>query len=97
MDAEEMRKMLVANGFENAVLLDNPDLTRAIIGITEDERLVYSYSIMIDLLFESGNFTLDEAIEFVNVETMQAIDCIKTNKPIVIREFYGDMGYWDRK
>jgi hypothetical protein len=96
MKAEELRKMLVANGYENTFVLDNPDLSNAVIGITEDARLVYSYSRMIDCLFESGNFTVEEAVEFVSVETFGTIDCIEQNKPIVVYEFYGDAGLADQ-
>lgn len=92
MKAEELRKLLVGNGYENTFVLDKPDLSNAAIGITDGGRLVYSYSRMIDCLFESGNFTVEEAVEFVNVETFGTIDCIEQNKPIVIYEFYGDAG-----
>ena len=92
MKADKLRKILTENGFENTAVLDNPDLSDAVIGVTDDERLVYSYGKMIDCLFESGNFTVEEAVEFIGVETMATINSM-SQKPIIIREIYGDEGF----
>ena len=93
MKAEKLRKILIEKGFENTFVLDNPDLSNAIIGITEDGQLVYSYEKMIDCLFERGDFTVEESVVFIDEKIRATINSTSQNKPIVIRELYGDSGW----
>ena len=55
---------------EQVVVYSNPSYETAFIGITEDNRAVYSYSKMIEYLVETDGCTADEAAEFIEYNTL---------------------------
>jgi hypothetical protein len=90
---EELRtpeEILEDNGYdietlqeEQTILYRNPDFSTAIIGISDDYRIVYDYNKMIEHLITYDGFTEEEAIEWIDYNTLRAY-CSEGQMPIVM-------------
>ncbi len=81
------RDVLVDMGHEDVTVFRNPDYDEAIIGITTDNRVVYSYSKMVEsLMAESEDMSYEEASEFIDYNTIRALPYIE-NAPVIMYDF----------
>ena len=55
------------------VMFENPSFSDAVIGVSNDDRLVYSYDKMIECLINEDNMTYEEAEEFIEYNTLRAL------------------------
>ena len=76
--------MICDMGYEDAVVFDCPDYDDAIVGVSEDGRVVYDYEKMVKCLVERDGMTDTEAIEFVDFNTIRAIPYAGEFAPIVM-------------
>ena len=81
------REYLVSIGLEEAVCIDGFD--DAIIGTSTDDRVVYSYSKMIDCLMANDDMAYEEAAEFIDYNTIRSLPYIE-NAPIVMYDLIED-------
>lgn len=77
------REILCDYGYEDSVVFDNPDYDEAIIGVTDDGRVVYSYSAIVRDLMEKDGMGEDEAREFVDYNVCRAAQYVEGG-PIVV-------------
>lgn len=80
---EQLRQSLLDNGYEGTVFFRNPDFVDAIIGITDDGRLVYSYDLMVESL-ENEGWTSEDAIEWIKYNTIRALPYMGDKAPVVM-------------
>lgn len=66
------------------ILFRNPDYSTAIVGISEDNKIIYDYNKMIDYLIEYENMSYEDAIDFINCDTIKLLGYINDNKPIIM-------------
>ena len=69
---------------EDALVFENLAYDNAIIGISTDDRVVYDYDKMVEDLVVNEGFTLEEAIEWIDYNTIGVLPYSETNKPIVM-------------
>ena len=69
---------------EDTLVFDNLAYDNAIIGITTDDRVVYDYDKMVEDLVVNENFTLEEAIEWIDYNTIGILPYSEDNRPIVM-------------
>ena len=69
---------------ERPLLLDGFD--ESIIGITEDFRVVYSYEKMVQEYAKDNECSYEDAIEWIDYNTMRAIPYFGEHRPIVYHE-----------
>ena len=81
MNVEER---ILNDGFENVICLVNYSYDDALIGISEDNRAIYDYNKMIDWLMNKENFTEEEAIEWINYNTIRALPYMGDKAPIIM-------------
>ena len=81
MDAEER---LLENGYEGIKYLTDYSYDTALIGVTTDDRAVYDYDKMVDWLVETEDFTPDEAVEWIDYNTIRALAYMGPDGPIVM-------------
>ena len=81
---DEIRDFLLERGDEDSVYFTNPDYIHAIIGISDDGRLVYSFSKMVECLMLSESLSYEEAVEFIDYNTLRAIPYMGEKAPIVM-------------
>ncbi len=83
---EEIKQSLVDEGFEDAVVLENPDYAIAVIGRSEDGRLIYSYEKMVEFLMVTDGMSREDAIEFIDYNTIRSLPYMGERAPIIMYE-----------
>lgn len=81
---QDPREVLCEMGYEDSVVFDNPDYDDAIIGVTDEGRVVYDYDAMVRILVERDGMDETEAIEFIEYNTIRAIPYAGEYPPIII-------------
>ena len=56
----------------------------AIIGITEEGNLVYSYSKMVEQEMEDYDISLDDAVEYINYNAIRNVPYMKDKPPVIV-------------
>lgn len=69
---------------DEIILFTSPSYDTAILGISSDGNVIYSYNKMIDYLIESDEMSEEEAMEFIDYNTIRAIDYISDKKKPII-------------
>lgn len=75
---------LVDAGYDDVVILSNYSYDDALIGVTHDNRAVYDYEKMVKWLIKTQDFSLDDAIEWIDYNTVRALPYAGPNAPIII-------------
>ena len=95
MTREDVEIKLECMGFEKdeVMLFEDPSYESAIIGITDDGNVCYSYKGMVESLMGEDEMTMEDAIEFIDYNTIRSLDYFKgqTDKSwpvIVYDEFF---------
>lgn len=70
---------------EGAIILDNSAFDNSIIGVTLDGRLIYDYDKMIEELIEDDGMSFDEAMEWIDYNTIRALPYAGSCAPIIIQ------------
>ena len=81
MTAEEK---LIENGFSDIVIFQDYSYDDALIGVTHDNRAVYDYEKMRWYLVEQDGFTMEEATEWIDYNTIRALPYAGEDGPIVM-------------
>ena len=77
------RDLLNELEYDDVVILENPDYDSAIIGVSEDRRVIYDFDKMVEHLMETDGMTDEEAIEFIEYNTIRALPYFQ-NAPIIM-------------
>ena len=62
-----------AAGFDDVIILEGYSYDDALIGVTEEGRAVYDYEKMVAWLVRTQGFTEDEAVEWIDFNTINAL------------------------
>lgn len=76
-----LRDYLVTEGIDKAGVFNCPSYDGAIVGYTDEGAVIYDYELMVEeYLSENHNTTREEAIDFINYNTIRTIpymtDCM---------------------
>lgn len=75
---------MLENGYEDVKYLTNFSYDTALIGVTDNNIAVYDFNKMVDWLVETQNFTDEEAIEWIEVNTIRALPYMGEDAPIIM-------------
>ena len=75
---------LLEKGYEGIIVFDSPSFKSAFIGVTNDRRAAYDFDKMVKSLATEDNISEEEAIEFIEYNTIRAIPYAGSHAPIVI-------------
>jgi hypothetical protein len=64
--------------------LTNFSYDTALIGVTDDNRAVYDFNKMVEWLVEIQNWTSEEAIEWIEGNTIRALSYFGEGSPIIM-------------
>lgn len=81
MTAEER---ILDAGYEDVIIFSDFSYDDALIGITEDGRAVYDFDKMVDWLVEEEGWSQEEAIEWIEYNTIRALPYMGPKAPIVM-------------
>jgi NAD+ synthase len=82
-DDRTNRDKLNDMGYENSKIFIDPDYDSAIIGITDDGNVIYDYDLMVEHLMEKDGMDIEDAIEFIEYNTMRTIPYMGDKAPII--------------
>lgn len=88
MTAEER---LLDAGFEGVKFLTNYSYDDALIGVSHDGRAIYDYNMMIDWLMDKEGWTDNEAVEWIEYNTIRALPYFGEGAPIIMYS----LAYWE--
>ncbi len=83
-NVEELREYLLERGNEETAFFTNPDFIEAIVGISDDGRLIYSYSKMVESLMLSDDMSHEDAVEFIDYNTVRSVPYMGEYAPIIL-------------
>lgn len=81
MNAEEK---LLEYGYEDVKFLVNESYDDALIGVSEDGRAIYDYDKMVSWLMNKYDWSVEEAIEWVDYNTIRALPYFGEGAPIIM-------------
>ena len=91
MTAEER---LLENGYDGVKYLTNYSYDSALIGVSHDNRAIYDYGLMVEWLMEKEGFTEEEAVEWIDFNTIQALPYMGGDGPIILYRFIETFDDW---
>lgn len=71
-------------GYEDVIILSDYGYDDALIGVTEDNRAVYDFNKMVEGLCDKHGFSYDEAVDWIEFNTIRALPYAGPNAPIVM-------------
>ena len=75
----------IAEEHEEAVVFNVPSYDNAIVGLSDDGRVIYDYDLMVKELTDDTALTEDEAIQFIDYNTIRTLPYIEeTVRPIIL-------------
>jgi hypothetical protein len=86
IDAEQI---LLYEGYENIMCLKNYSYDDALIGVSEDGRAIYDYEKMVKFLMISEGMDYEEAIEFIDFNSLGALPYMGEKRPIILNRIEG--------
>lgn len=85
---EKTKTLLSDWNLDDAVVFENPSYETAIVGYdVHSNRIIYDYERMIDYLVENEQMNEDEAVEFIDYNTIRSLDYIE-NHPIILNRIF---------
>lgn len=81
MTAEEK---LIDNGYEGIKYLTDYSYDDALIGVSDDNRAIYDYDRMVTWLVEKEGFTEEDAVEWIDYNTIRALPYFGEGAPIIM-------------
>ena len=74
-------------GYDDVIIFSDYSYDTALIGVTHDDRAVYDYDKMVEWLVENEDFTEEDAIEWIDYNTLRALPYAGPGSPIVVYSY----------
>lgn len=84
-----LHKWLQDNNYEDVILFENYSYDTAFVGVSEDNRAIYDYDLMIEYLIKQG-FGEIEAIEWIDYNTIRYLPYMGEKAPIILHRMTND-------
>lgn len=78
------KERLLYAGYEGVKYLTNYSYDYALIGVTVDGRTVYDYELMVEWLMNEEDCTYNEAVEWIDVNTLKSLPYMGSDAPIIM-------------
>ena len=79
---------LLDNECEGTSFFINPDYEDAIVGITDDKRIVYNFDKMVECLMNNYGWSDIESIEYIEYNVIRSIPYMGDKQPIIVYPLY---------
>lgn len=76
--------LLLEYGYEGVKYLTNYSYDTALIGVSDDNRAIYDFGLMIEWLMIEEDFDYDDAIEWIEFNTIRALPYMGDGAPIIM-------------
>lgn len=84
MTLDELKQTLCEQEHDDSVVFENPDFADAVVGISEEGRVIYDYDKMVESLMAEDCISDEEAVDFIEYNTIRAIPYMGEKKPIIL-------------
>jgi hypothetical protein len=82
----EIKETLCEIGLENSIVFENPDYESAIVGFDyNSDRVIYDYDKMVEFLVTTYSMEPEEAVEFIDVNTIRSLSYMGEKGPIILK------------
>lgn len=78
-----VEEILIDNGYEGIMTFAGTDCDDALIGVSNDDRAIYDYDLMIDSIINHNDMSYDEAVDWVD-GIIQFIPISNNKLPIIM-------------
>ena len=78
------RETLCEMGYEDLIVFENPDYDSAIIGVSDDNRVIYNYDKMIEDLMVTEGMEMVDAADFIGYNTIRSLPYAGERGPIIM-------------
>lgn len=75
---------LLDAGYEDIKYLVNESYDDALVGVSDDGRAIYDFDKMVDWLVDKYNWTDEEAVEWIEYNTIRALPYFGAGAPIIM-------------
>ena len=77
------RQLVLASGrLHNVLKID--DFNDAIIGVSENDKLVYSYELMVEVLAKNDHMTEEDSMDYIDYNVIRSLPYLGDRAPIVV-------------
>ncbi len=83
---DQLKERLCDRDYEDTVVLESPDYLSAIVGISDDGRLIYDYEKMVEHLVATDAMDYEEACEFIDFNTIGALPYMGEKRPVIMNK-----------
>ena len=70
----------------DSIMLDNESYDNSIIGVTFDDRVIYSYERMVEEYMHDNECSEEDAVDWIEYNTMRALPYLPTPRPMIVYE-----------
>lgn len=81
---QSIPERIIDAGYDNVKYLVDYSYDDALIGVTHDDRAVYDFDKMVEWLVANEGFSADEAVEWVEYNTIRALPYMGDKAPIIM-------------
>ena len=75
---------------DDAIVFDNMSYDNSIIGTTFDGRAIYDYDLMVSEFMSDEECTSDEAIDWIEYNTLRSLPYAGKKAPLVVANVWSD-------
>ncbi len=82
----KLKDIIEDSGYEEVTIIDGYD--EAVLGISEDGRLVYDFERMVEIEYETNDCSMEEAREYIDYNILGFYHYFGNNPPIIMFKLY---------
>lgn len=71
---------------DGSIVFDNPSFDESIIGVSLKDEVIYSYERMVSEFMTDNECTEEEALDWIDYNTMRALSYFPNSKPLIMSE-----------
>ena len=83
---DSLKEWLVDQGYEDAIVLESPTYRNAVLGISEDGRVIYSERIIIEDMVVDEGMGIDDAFDNFSYNLLRALRYMGEKAPIILHD-----------
>lgn len=80
---DSLKEWLRDQGYEDAIVLENPTYRNAVIGISEEGRVIYSARIILEDMIIDEGMDYEEAEDYFSYNLLRSLPYMGENAPII--------------
>ena len=83
---DSLKEWLVDQGYEDAIVLESPTYRNAVLGISEDGRVIYSERIIIEDMIIDEGMDIEDAYDNFSYNLLRALPYMGEKTPIILHD-----------